>query len=230
MTSAPAANAPRRSRAPLAITAAIIAGLVVLFFVFAGLYTDVLWFDQLGFLSVLTTQWLAGGVLFLVGFIAMALPVWASIQLAYRLRPVYAKLNSQLDRYQQVIEPLRRLAMFGIPALLGLFAGVAAATRWQVVLMWLNRTVRARSTRSSTSTSRSTSSTCRSTTPCSGSPRPSCSSPASSPSPRATSTVPSGSAAAPSWSPRRHASRSPSPRACTCCCSPRASGSTSTRP
>jgi uncharacterized membrane protein (UPF0182 family) len=134
------AGTPRRSRAPLAITAAIIAGLVIVFFIFAGLYADVLWFDQLGFLSVLTTQWIAGTVLFLIGFVAMALPVWVSIQVAYRLRPVYAKLNSQLDRYQQVIEPLRRLAMFGIPALLGLFAGVAAATRWQVVLMWLNRT------------------------------------------------------------------------------------------
>ncbi|WP_199182496.1 UPF0182 family protein [Cryobacterium sp. Y11] len=140
MSSSAADNAPRRSRAPLAITAAIIAGLVILFFIFAGLYTDVLWFDQLGFLNVLTTQWIAGTVLFLIGFVAMAVPVWVSIQLAYRLRPVYAKLNAQLDRYQQVIEPLRRLAMYGIPALLGLFAGVAAATNWQTVLMWLNRT------------------------------------------------------------------------------------------
>ncbi|WP_174722418.1 UPF0182 family protein [Cryobacterium cryoconiti] len=140
MSSQQARSAPQRSRAPLAITAAIIAGLVIIFFVFAGLYADVLWFDQLGFLSVLTTQWFAGAGLFVIGFVAMAVPVWVSIQIAYRLRPVYAKLNSQLDRYQQVIEPLRRLAMFGIPALLGLFAGVAAATRWQVVLMWLNRT------------------------------------------------------------------------------------------
>lgn len=141
MTSSPAAaSAPRRGRAPLAITAAIIAGLVILFFIFAGLYTDVLWFDQLGFLSVLTTQWLAGSILFLIGFIGMAVPVGVSIQIAYRMRPVYAKLNSQLDRYQQVIEPLRRLAMIGIPALFGLFAGVAASTRWQPVLLWLNRT------------------------------------------------------------------------------------------
>ena len=70
----------------------------------------------------------------------MAVPVWVSIMLAYRLRPMYAKLNSQVDRYQQVIEPLRRLAMYGIPALLGLFAGVAASSRWETSLMWLNRT------------------------------------------------------------------------------------------
>ena len=83
---------------------------------FAGLYADILWYQQLGFLNVLTTQWLAAGVLFFIGFLGMAVPLWLSIQLAYRLRPVYAKLNTQLDRYQQVIEPLRRLAMYGIPS------------------------------------------------------------------------------------------------------------------
>ena len=46
--------------------------------------------------------------MFAVGFVAMALVVWLSIALAFRARPVYAKLNSQLDRYQQLIEPLRK--------------------------------------------------------------------------------------------------------------------------
>ena len=131
----------RRSRAPLGIAIAIIAALVILFFIFASLYSDWLWYDQLGFVEVLTTQWVAASVMFLIGFFAMAIPVWVSIEVAFRWRPVYAKLNAQLDRYQQVIEPLRRLAMYGIPALLGLFAGVATASHWQVVLEWLNRTV-----------------------------------------------------------------------------------------
>ena len=115
---------PRR-RAPIAITIGVVALLVIAFFVFVGLYADVLWYDQLGFLNVLTTEWVARLVLFLVGFLAMAVPVWASIQIAYRTRPVYAKLNSQLDRYQEVFEPLRRLAMYGIPVVLGIFAGVS---------------------------------------------------------------------------------------------------------
>lgn len=129
-----------RTRATLTITAIIIAALVIAFFIVSGLYTDVLWFDQLGYLNVLTTQWISGGAMFLVGFLAMAIPVWVSIEVAFRWRPVYAKLNSQLDRYQQVIEPLRRLAMFGIPVVLGVFAGVSASTRWPVVLQYLNRT------------------------------------------------------------------------------------------
>ena len=130
---------PRR-RAPIAITIGVVALLIIAFFVFVGLYADVLWFDQLGFLNVLTTEWIARIALFLVGFLAMAVPVWASIQIAYRTRPVYAKLNSQLDRYQEVFEPLRRLAMYGIPVVLGIFAGVSASSRWELTLTWLNRT------------------------------------------------------------------------------------------
>src|SRR4051794_13399115 len=78
--------------------------------------------------------------MFVVGFLAMALLVWLSIFIAFRARPVYAKLNSQLDRYQQLIEPLRRLAMYGIPIVLGIFMGVSTATRWGTVLQYLNRT------------------------------------------------------------------------------------------
>ena len=131
---------PRRRRAPIAVTIGVVALLVIAFFVFVGLYADVLWYDQLGFLNVLTTEWIARLVLFIIGFVAMAVPVWASIQIAYRTRPVYAKLNSQLDRYQEVFEPLRRLAMYGIPAVLGIFAGVSVSSRWELTLTWLNRT------------------------------------------------------------------------------------------
>jgi uncharacterized membrane protein (UPF0182 family) len=122
------------------ITLAVVAVLVIFFFIFASLYTDWLWFNQLGYLNVLTTQWIASTVMFFIGFVAMAVPVFVSIEVAFRWRPVYAKLNAQLDRYQQVIEPLRRLAMWGIPAILGIFAGVATSSRWQLALEWINGT------------------------------------------------------------------------------------------
>ncbi len=129
-----------RGRSTVAIVIAILAVLVVGFLAFANLYADVLWYDQLGYLSVLTTQWTAIAAMFLVGFAAMALAMWLSIFLAFRSRPLYQKLNSQLDRYQQVVEPLRRLAMIGIPVLLGIFVGVSTAARWAVVLQYLDRT------------------------------------------------------------------------------------------
>jgi uncharacterized membrane protein (UPF0182 family) len=138
-TSAPnQATPPNRSRRIISITLAVIAALVVAFFVFANLYADWMWFSQLGFTEVLTTQWIARAVMFVVGFLAMAVPVWGVIQLAYRLRPVYARLSSQLDRYQEVVEPLRRLAMWGIPIFFGFFAGFAASAQWETTWLWFN--------------------------------------------------------------------------------------------
>jgi len=138
-TSAPNQATHNPFRRAIAITLAVIAVIVVAFFVFASLYADWLWFDQLGFSSVLWTQWTARVLMFLIGFAAMAIPVFVAIQLAYRLRPVYARLTSQLDHYQEVVEPLRRLAMWGIPVFFGFFSGFAAAAQWETVWLWANR-------------------------------------------------------------------------------------------
>jgi uncharacterized membrane protein (UPF0182 family) len=128
----------RRSRRAVAITVVIIALLVVGFFAFSSLYADWLWFGQLGFEGVLTTQWMARVAMFAVGFLGMAVPLWLVIQLAYRMRPVYVRLSSQLDRYQEVVEPLRRLAMWGIPIFFGFFAGFGASAQWETAALWLN--------------------------------------------------------------------------------------------
>lgn len=123
---------------PLVITIAILIALIVIFFAVSTVYADVLWYEQLGYLNVMATQWGATAGFFILGFIAMAIPVWASIAIAYRTRPVYAKLNSQLDRYQQVIEPLRKLVTYGVPLLLGIFGGLSIGTRWPLAMLWLN--------------------------------------------------------------------------------------------
>ena len=57
MSNSAAPSAANRTRVTLTITAVIIAVIVIVFFVASNLYTDVLWFDQLGYLNVLTTQW-----------------------------------------------------------------------------------------------------------------------------------------------------------------------------
>jgi len=115
----------------------VVAVLVFAFFWFVGVYADILWYDQLGYLGVLLTQWRAAIIMFFVGALGMALPVALNLQIAYRARPVYAKLNEQLDRYQKFIEPLRRVVMILVPVLFGLFAGVITATTWPTVLQWM---------------------------------------------------------------------------------------------
>ena len=116
---------PRR-RAPIAITIGVVAVLVIAFFVFVG---------PLRRRALVRPARLPQRAHHRSGSRASSCSSSASsrwpcpsgrrIQIAYRTRPVYAKLNSQLDRYQQVIEPLRRLAMYGIPVVLGIFAGVS---------------------------------------------------------------------------------------------------------
>src|SRR5688572_31957533 len=68
----------------------------------------------------------------------MALAIFLCIQLAARLRPVCGRQSSQLDRYQEVVEPLRRLAMWGIPIFFGFFAGFAASAQWETTWLWFN--------------------------------------------------------------------------------------------
>jgi uncharacterized membrane protein (UPF0182 family) len=140
VTTTSSTSGRRSPRVPIVVTIIVLAALVIGFFIFASLYTDYAWFAQLGFQQVLTTRWIAGTLMFLAGFLGMAVPVFLSIGLAFRYRPVYAKLNSQLDRYQQVIEPLRRAVMIGIPVVLGIFAGLSTSGRWSMVLEYFNRT------------------------------------------------------------------------------------------
>ncbi|MFA7499102.1 MAG: UPF0182 family protein [Leucobacter sp.] len=139
MTDQNAAQPERRRRvSPLAITVVLVVVLILGFLGFAAVMSEVLWYQQLGFMPVLVTQWVAAGLMFIIGFLAMALPVFLAIDIAYRKRPVYARLTAQLDRYQELFEPLRRVVKWVLPAVIGLFGGFAAAARWQNVLLWLN--------------------------------------------------------------------------------------------
>jgi uncharacterized membrane protein (UPF0182 family) len=109
----------------------------------AGLYTDVLWFDQLGFLSVLSTQIFAQSALFTVSALAFTLITGLGLWLAFRFRPVYLKFadeRSPFEQYRQLIDQLRKAVMIGVPLALGALAGLAVAPNWGIVLSYLNRT------------------------------------------------------------------------------------------
>ncbi|MBL3698324.1 UPF0182 family protein [Leucobacter luti] len=133
------AQAARQRRiSPLAATIILVVILIIGFLAVAAVTAEVLWYRQTGYLPVLTTQWIAAAVMFVIGFLGMAVPLFFAIDVAYRKRPVYARLTAQLDRYQELFEPLRRLVKWGLPAVIGLFAGVSTAAQWQSALLWLN--------------------------------------------------------------------------------------------
>lgn len=133
---------PARKRSPLVPTLLVLGVLVLVVLTLAQFWTEVLWFQQIGYMEVLRTQWVIQGVLFLLGGLVMGGTVYLNLSIAYRTRPVYAPITAEqqnLDRYRASIEPLRKLVLVAAPVLLGLFAGTAAASRWQDVALWLNQ-------------------------------------------------------------------------------------------
>ena len=83
-TSPPKSQKPPRKNSNLLITAAIVATLIALFVFGTQIYTDILWFDQLGFISVFITQNIYKIATFSVATITTALAVWSSLFFAYK--------------------------------------------------------------------------------------------------------------------------------------------------
>jgi uncharacterized membrane protein (UPF0182 family) len=129
-------------RGALTPTLIVVALVVVGFIFFANVWTDVLWYQQLGFFEVFLTENLARIGIFTAGFALMFAGVFFAIRIAYHARPVYApdsEIRDNLNRYQAQLEPVRRVVMIGLPVLFGLFAGSAASSQWQKVLLFFNQ-------------------------------------------------------------------------------------------
>ncbi|MCM2576143.1 UPF0182 family membrane protein [Streptomyces meridianus] len=130
----------RRSR-PLLATAGVLAALGMAFVMFAGFWTDWLWYRSVDYTSVFTTTlWTKVG-LFVVFGLLMALAVGVNLWLAHRLRPPLSAMSLEqqnLDRYRMSLAPFKKWVLLGISAVLGLIAGASAAAQWRTWLLWVN--------------------------------------------------------------------------------------------
>ena len=135
-------QAPTQGRrvSPLSIAFGILAAIVFALLSAAGVYTDWLWFDQLGYEVVFITQIVAQVVSFLVGFLVMTIVIAVGLMLAWRTRPIYLRMpdESPFQAYQQLLENLRKVVMFGVPALVGIGGGLVVSREWQSILLFLN--------------------------------------------------------------------------------------------
>ncbi|MER6524877.1 UPF0182 family protein [Streptomyces sp. NPDC001508] len=135
------AGRPSRRVRTLLMTLGVLAVLGMAFTMFAGFWTDWLWYRSVHYSSVFTTTlWTKIG-LFAVFGLLMALAVGFNIWLAHRLRPPLSAMSMEqqsLDRYRMGIAPFRRWLLLGITALVGLIAGASAASQWRTWLMWVN--------------------------------------------------------------------------------------------
>lgn len=138
----PGAGLPARPRL-LAPSLVVVALVLLLGGVGIALYTDLLWFRDVGFSEVFSTVLRTKLLLFLAFGLLMALLVGANITLAYRLRPPFRPMSLEqqnLERYRVAVEPYLTPVLLLASGVFGVFAGLSAASRWQTWLLWRNAT------------------------------------------------------------------------------------------
>ncbi len=139
----PSARVPkltRRSRILIGVALAVVA-LLLLGGRFVDAYVDWLWFGELGYRSVFTTVLITRLVVFFVAGLLVGAIVYAGLALAYRTRPVFVPANGPTDpvaRYRTAVMTHLRLFAIGIPAPIGVVAGLVAQSYWARIQLYLH--------------------------------------------------------------------------------------------
>jgi uncharacterized membrane protein (UPF0182 family) len=107
------------------------------------LYTDWLWFQEVGFTTVFTTRLQLSGSLFIALGAAVFIFLFANLSVAARTAPpdVLWELEDQLGLPgRAILEPLVRRLLLPVIAVISFFAGARATGAWTTVLEYVNRT------------------------------------------------------------------------------------------
>lgn len=105
----------------------------------ANIWTELAWFDQLGFEKVWRVEWTTRAVLFLAFGVLSAALVWATLRWARAVRPAPSRGKpTPLDAYREQIRPIENVIMWVLPAIVGLISGVTMAGKWAMVQAFLN--------------------------------------------------------------------------------------------
>lgn len=126
------------------VTIGVLIGVFV-FFTLLGwgvnAWTDWLWFDEVRYTQVFTGVLATRLLLFLVIGLAMAAIVAGNLWLAYRLRPQlrpHSAEQATLERYRMLLSPRLGTWIALASAVIGLFAGLSAQSRWSQWLLFRN--------------------------------------------------------------------------------------------
>jgi uncharacterized membrane protein (UPF0182 family) len=131
-----------RKVSPVTVSIVILAAIFFSLVGASGVYTDWLWFEQLGFGGVFTTQIIAQVVLFAVAAVTAGLLTWLSVWFAIKTRPVYVRQieGDVFSAYRALAEQLRKVAQIFLPLVVAVFAGLAAAAQWTTAAVFANST------------------------------------------------------------------------------------------
>ena len=137
-------------RPPVVSRRGIVLGVVIaLILILLGstrFFTDVLWFEEVGFTSVLWTSLRAQFFTGLVIGVVTAAIIWLNLVIASKVKPTYtiprvavAGKEDPVAQYRDALLPYLKWVRVAAAVGVGFLAGVAASTAWQTVLLWLNR-------------------------------------------------------------------------------------------
>ena len=107
------------------------------------LYVDWLWFGEVGYRQVFSTNLGTRILLFVLFGLLMAAVIAANLVVAYRFRPPFRPMSLEqqnLERYRSALEPRRRLIVVLVAGVLGVFTGITAQAQWETWLLWRNGT------------------------------------------------------------------------------------------
>ncbi|WBB79360.1 UPF0182 family protein [Micromonospora sp. WMMD882] len=140
MRSTPLPRMSRRGR----VTIGVLIGVFVLFTLLGWgvqAWTDWLWFDEVDYTQVFTGVLVTRLLLFLAVGLGMAALVGGNLWLAHRLRPglrPHSAEQATLERYRMVLGPRIGMWILLVGAVVGLFAGLSAQSRWSQWLLFRN--------------------------------------------------------------------------------------------
>ncbi|WP_410811803.1 UPF0182 family protein [Micromonospora sp. 067-2] len=139
-SSSPLPRMSRRGR----VTIAVLVGVFVLFTLLGWgvqAWTDWLWFDEVRYTEVFTGVLVTRLLLFLAIGLGMAVIVGGNLWLAHRLRPrlrPHSVEQATLERYRMALSPRLGTWIALTAAVVGLFAGLSAQSRWNQWLLFRN--------------------------------------------------------------------------------------------
>ncbi|HEU5157728.1 MAG TPA: UPF0182 family protein [Streptosporangiaceae bacterium] len=131
-----------RARLMLPTVAGVVV-LFILFLVFSGIWTELLWYRSVGYSSVYSRQLWTKLLLFFGAGLFMVLVIGANLMIAYRLRPAYRPLSVEqqgLERYRTAIDPHRRIVAGAVLIFIGLITGSSMSGQWRTWMAFMNRT------------------------------------------------------------------------------------------
>ncbi|MEV0805882.1 UPF0182 family protein [Micromonospora sp. NPDC050200] len=140
MRSTPLPRMSRRGR----VTVGVLVGVFVLFTLLGWgvqAWTDWLWFEEVRYTQVFTGVLVTRLLLFLAIGAGLGLFVAGNLWLAYRLRPKlrpHSLEQATLERYRTLLTPRIGTWISLAAAVLGLFAGLSAQSRWNQWLLFRN--------------------------------------------------------------------------------------------